>query len=68
MVVVTGFRPMRTAFVGGAHKVFMKLVVDAASRRVLGIDAWPSLVGDAVHLDIAIEAVRSGDSTKEDTP
>ena len=38
------------------------------SRKALGIDAWPSLVGDTVHLDIAIEAVRNGDTTGEDTP
>lgn len=38
------------------------------SRKALGIDAWPSLVGDTVHLDIAIEAVRNGDTTEEDTP
>ena len=38
------------------------------SRKALGIDAWPSLIGDTVHLDIAIEAARSGDTTGEDTP
>ena len=38
------------------------------SRKALGIDAWPSLIGDTVHLDIAIEAARSGDTAGEDTP
>ena len=28
------------------------------SRQRLGIDAWPSLVGDSVHLDVSVEAAR----------
>jgi polyisoprenoid-binding protein YceI len=36
------------------------------SRKALGIDAWPSLVGDRVHLDVAIEATLS-DRNSEDT-
>ena len=35
------------------------------SRKALGIDAWPSLVGDNVHLDIAIEATLDSRSTEE---
>lgn len=38
------------------------------SRRAFGIDAWPSLVGNTVHLDIAVEAVRGGDMAEEDAP
>ncbi len=29
------------------------------SRKALGIDAWPSVIGDRVHLDLAIEAILS---------
>lgn len=38
------------------------------SRKALGIDAWPSLVGDNVHLDIAIEATLESRSAQENTP
>ena len=38
------------------------------SRRAFGIDAWPSLVGNTVHLDIAVEAVRGGGMAEEDAP
>lgn len=38
------------------------------SRKAFGIDAWPSLVGDNVHLDIAIEATLEQPSEKETTP
>ena len=38
------------------------------SRKAFGIDAWPSLVGDNVHLDIAIEATLEHQSEKESTP
>lgn len=38
------------------------------SRKALGIDAWPSLVGDNVHLDIAIEATLENRSDTENTP
>lgn len=38
------------------------------SRKALGIDAWPSLVGDTVHLDVAIEAVLDNDTDKDGTP
>jgi len=35
-VYLTRFRPMRTIFVGGEERTLMKLVVDAASERVVG--------------------------------
>ena len=38
------------------------------NRRAFGIDAWPSLVGNTVHLDIAVEAVRGGGMAEEDAP
>ena len=38
------------------------------SRKAFGIDAWPSLVGDNVHLDIAIEATLEHQSENESTP
>lgn len=38
------------------------------SRKALGIDAWPSLVGDRVHLDVAIEATLSDRNSEETTP
>ena len=43
--------------VAGRELVIVSSGAVAAGRRALGIDAWPSLVGDSVHLDIAIEAV-----------
>lgn len=62
-IYATGFRPMRTAFVGGAHKVFMKLVVDAATRRVLGCHILAPEAGEMIQL--AAIAVKMG-ATKED--
>ena len=38
------------------------------SRKALGIDAWPSLVGDSVHLDVSVEATRIARNAQEDTP
>ena len=38
------------------------------SRKALGIDAWPSLVGDRVHLDVAIEATLSDRNSEDTTP
>lgn len=38
------------------------------SRKALGIDAWSSLVGDTVHLDIAIEATLDNQSDNGTTP
>lgn len=39
------------------------------SRKEFGIDAWPSVIGDAVHLQIEAEATRArGQGEAEDTP
>jgi polyisoprenoid-binding protein YceI len=38
------------------------------SRKALGIDAWSSLVGDTVHLDIAIEATLDKQAERETSP
>lgn len=38
------------------------------SRKALGIDAWPSLVGDRVHMDVAIEATLTDRNTEDNTP
>jgi polyisoprenoid-binding protein YceI len=38
------------------------------SRKALGIDAWPSLVGDRVHMDVAIEATLTDRNSKDNTP
>ncbi|MCA0242178.1 MAG: FAD-dependent oxidoreductase [Proteobacteria bacterium] len=51
----TAFRPMRTAFIGGAERTRMKLIVDAADDRVLaahmaGADAPEIIQGLAVAL------------------
>ena len=62
-VFTTTFRPMRGAFAGRADMVLMKLVVDTASRRVLGCH----IVGpDAAEMiQLAAVAVKLG-ATKED--
>ncbi|MEO5687765.1 MAG: glutathione-disulfide reductase [Burkholderiaceae bacterium] len=36
-VYAADFRPMKTAFVGGTQRTFMKLVVDGLDQRVLGV-------------------------------
>ena len=36
-IYTADFRPMKTAFVGGTARAFMKLVVDALDERVLGV-------------------------------
>ena len=38
------------------------------SRKALGIDAWPSLVGDRVHMDVSIEATLTDRNTEDNTP
>ncbi|GHA77623.1 YceI family protein [Cognatilysobacter bugurensis] len=41
------------------------------SRAAFGVDAWPSMIGDAVELRIELEATRSrgrDDGTAEDSP
>ena len=36
-IYAADFRPMKTAFVGGSQRTFMKLVVDGLDQRVLGV-------------------------------
>lgn len=38
------------------------------SRQALGINAWSSVVGDRVHLDVSIEAIRTNTKPDEDKP
>jgi polyisoprenoid-binding protein YceI len=38
------------------------------SRKALGIDAWPSVIGDRVHIDLAIEATLSPNQPSSNTP
>lgn len=59
----TRFRPMRSAFAGAADLVLMKLVVDAATRRVLGCHIVAPEAGEMIQL--AAVAVKMG-ATKED--
>ena len=63
LVFSTSFRPMKSMFAGRPDKVLMKLVVDQASRRVLGCH----IVGpDAAEMiQLAAVAIRMG-ATKED--
>ncbi|MGL6209249.1 MAG: glutathione-disulfide reductase [Paracoccaceae bacterium] len=62
-VYVATFRPMKTAFAAKPDRVMMKLVVDAASRRVLGCHIVGPEAGEMIQL--AAIAVRMG-ATKED--
>jgi glutathione reductase (NADPH) len=57
-VYLTRFRPMRTAFTGDEARMLMKLVVDAASGRVVGVH----IVGpDAAEMiQLAAVAVKAG--------
>jgi glutathione reductase (NADPH) len=59
----TSFRPMKATLSGRAEKVFMKVVVDGASDRVLGVHILGPDAGEMAQL-IAI-AVRMG-ATKRD--
>ena len=36
-VFAADFRPMKTAFIGGSARTYMKLVVDGLDQRVLGV-------------------------------
>lgn len=57
------FRPMRTLFAGRQDRMLMKLLVDAASRKVLGCH----IVGDGAAEMIQLAAVAIGmGATKED--
>jgi glutathione reductase (NADPH) len=57
------FRPMQGAFAGRAQRMLMKLVVDAATRRVLGVHIVGPGAGEMIQL--AGIAVKMG-ATKED--
>ncbi len=62
-VYATSFRPMRSLFAGRQDRVLMKLVVDAASRVVLGCHIVAPEAGELIQL--AAIAVGMG-ATKED--
>ncbi|QUS36713.1 glutathione-disulfide reductase [Falsirhodobacter algicola] len=62
-VYATAFRPMQTLFAGRQNRVFMKLVVAAESRRVLGCHIVAPHAGEMIQL--AGIAVKMG-ATKED--
>ncbi|MFN0116520.1 MAG: glutathione-disulfide reductase [Paracoccaceae bacterium] len=62
-VYATAFRPMRTAFAGDGARVMMKLVVDRATRKVLGCHIVAP--GAAEMIQLAAVAIRMG-ATKED--
>ncbi|MFM2391018.1 MAG: glutathione-disulfide reductase [Pseudomonadota bacterium] len=62
-VYVAAFRPMRTAFIGKSDRVLFKLVVSAASRRVLGCHIVAPDAGEMIQL--AAIAIKMG-ATKED--
>ena len=62
-VYCTAFRPMRTLFAGRDDRVMMKLVVCAATRRVLGCHIVAPEAGEMIQL--AAIAVKMG-ATKED--
>jgi glutathione reductase (NADPH) len=62
-VYATSFRPMRTAFAGGASRVLMKLIVSQATRKVLGCHIVAPEAGEMIQL--AAIAVKMG-ATKED--
>ena len=62
-IYATAFRPMQQAFAGRADKVLMKLVVDATSRKVLGVHIVAPNAGEMIQL--AAIAVKMG-ATKEE--
>jgi glutathione reductase (NADPH) len=62
-VYKTSFRPMRATLAGGPQRVMMKIVVDAASDRVLGVHILGEGAGEMAQL-LGI-AVRMG-ATKAD--
>jgi glutathione reductase (NADPH) len=62
-VYATAFRPMREAFAGGEERALLKLVVDAATRRVLGCHIVAPAAGEMIQL--AAIAIGMG-ATKED--
>ncbi|MGA1635318.1 MAG: glutathione-disulfide reductase [Gemmobacter sp.] len=62
-VYVATFRPMRSLFAGREDRALFKLVVDAASRRVLGCHIVAPEAGEMIQL--AAVAIGMG-ATKED--
>jgi len=62
-VYATSFRAMRQAFAGRTGRVMMKLVVDAATRKVLGCHIVAPEAAEMIQL--AAVAIRMG-ATKED--
>ncbi|MBW6505563.1 MAG: glutathione-disulfide reductase [Rhodobacteraceae bacterium] len=62
-VYATTFRPMRGAFAGRGHKVLMKLIVSAETRKVLGCHIVAPEAGEMIQL--AAVAIKMG-ATKED--
>lgn len=74
--IAGGSTPVTFAVILHAHKrhpltLKKTLGMEAStdfSRKALGIDAWPSLVGDRVHMDVAIEATLTDRNTEDDTP
>ena len=62
-IYATSFRPLRTAFTERPDRVLMKLVVDAADRRVLGCHIVSPQAAEIVQL--AAVAIKMG-ATKED--
>ncbi|MDP1691349.1 MAG: glutathione-disulfide reductase [Burkholderiaceae bacterium] len=57
------FRPMKTAFAGGAVRTYMKLVVDGLSERVLGVH----MIGaDAPEIVQSLAVALSCGATKRD--
>ena len=49
-VYVTSFKPMKSGFAGGEDRVFMKLVVDKASQRVLGCHIVAPDAGEMIQM------------------
>ncbi|MEI4484624.1 glutathione-disulfide reductase [Frigidibacter sp. MR17.14] len=62
-VYSAGFKPMRSSFAGSPDKVLFKLVVDKASRKVLGCHIVAPDAGEMIQM-VAI-AMKMG-ATKED--
>ena len=62
-VYVANFRPMKSQFAGRADRMLMKLIVDQASRKVLGCHIVGPEAGEMIQL--AAIAVKMG-ATKDD--
>ena len=62
-VYAADFRPMRTAFIGGGARTYMKLVVDGLSDRVLGVQM---LGPDAPEIVQGLAVAITSGATKRD--